>query len=278
MVTYSPDQIITRQTAEQVAEAFGRAADIISAAYNQLSDAQTILESVLGDSVGYGRMTVAGQWTRIVWDHRKPQEFISELMISLKRAAWRRIFEIVQIDKVLSQKRQSQLEERLEHGSMPEVTTENIYAELMTFLQDQDAIYLDLVKEVYDILVPDPESWHRRKYKTNQNWKIPHKVILVNYLHTTHDSWGVEYGTQHYRLQAIDRLFHLLDGAGIPDGYNGELIDAIKTANHDGHCETEYFKMRLYFNGNIHLTFKRPDLVARLNKITGDGSLPGKDN
>jgi hypothetical protein len=34
--------------------------------------------------------------------------------------------------------------------------------------------------------------------------------------------------------------------------------------------ESEYFRFELYRNGNLHIVFKRADLVAKANKIVGD--------
>jgi Domain of unknown function (DUF4942) len=36
-----------------------------------------------------------------------------------------------------------------------------------------------------------------------------------------------------------------------------------------------YFKFKAHRNGTLHLTFKRPDLVAKLNAIAGGKSLRG---
>ena len=35
-------------------------------------------------------------------------------------------------------------------------------------------------------------------------------------------------------------------------------------------CESEYFRFELYRNGNLHIVFKRPDIVAKANKIVAD--------
>ena len=34
--------------------------------------------------------------------------------------------------------------------------------------------------------------------------------------------------------------------------------------------ESEYFRFELYLNGNLHIVFKRPDLVAKANEIVAD--------
>lgn len=54
------------------------------------------------------------------------------------------------------------------------------------------------------------------------------------------------------------------------------LVDAIGTSGIKGVGETEYFKFKCYKNGNLHLEFKRSDLVDTLNQIAGDNSQLGR--
>lgn len=69
------------------------------------------------------------------------------------------------------------------------------------------------------------------------------------------------------RLLAIDSVMRVLDGRTPIQNRHGELAEAIGR----GDTETEYFKFKCFKNGNLHLEFKRLDLVQRLNQIaTGD--------
>ena|SRR5439155_23407886 len=51
------------------------------------------------------------------------------------------------------------------------------------------------------------------------------------------------------------------------------LIDAIEAAK-DG--ETDYFRFKCFRNRNLHLEFKRLDLVAKLNAVAGGMRLRGE--
>ncbi|WP_145026338.1 DUF4942 domain-containing protein, partial [Geobacter argillaceus] len=42
------------------------------------------------------------------------------------------------------------------------------------------------------------------------------------------------------------------------------------TDSSDGTGKTDYFKFRCCLNGNLHLVFLKPGLVAKLNAIAGD--------
>ena len=58
--------------------------------------------------------------------------------------------------------------------------------------------------------------------------------------------------------------------------WTSDLKTAIESANpEDPRFETEYFSGRSYRNGNMHLEFRRPDLVAKLNSLAGGRNLRG---
>jgi hypothetical protein len=63
-------------------------------------------------------------------------------------------------------------------------------------------------------------------------------------------------------------VFHQLDGKRPPDPQAG-LVAKIDIADRAGvrECETEYFKCKWFQNGNLHLQFKRLDLLKEFNRI-----------
>jgi hypothetical protein len=82
----------------------------------------------------------------------------------------------------------------------------------------------------------------------------------------------------------MDKVFHYLDAnKPFTANYNSPLIDALESAlanrreevNPKSYAqgETEYFAFKVYMNGNVHITFRRLDLVARLNAVAGKNEL-----
>jgi hypothetical protein len=68
------------------------------------------------------------------------------------------------------------------------------------------------------------------------------------------------------QAQAVDKAFHLLDGKGLPK-YPGDFLTAVREAMRRSRGpgfagESEYFRFRVYGNGNVHLELERMDLVA----------------
>jgi hypothetical protein len=74
-------------------------------------------------------------------------------------------------------------------------------------------------------------------------------------------------------------VFTALDGKGMiaKGSWQSKLADAINTTPVSvGRGETDYFRFKCYRNRNLHLEFKRPDLVERLNQMAGGMRLRDK--
>ena len=79
-------------------------------------------------------------------------------------------------------------------------------------------------------------------------------------------------------LDDLTRVFSVLDGKPEPDfrrGWYGRISDCRTTSDPD--AEDAYMSIRSFRNGNGHVTFKRPDLVDKMNLIIAKhypGALP----
>jgi len=85
------------------------------------------------------------------------------------------------------------------------------------------------------------------------------------------DAWGVSLHKRQY-LQALDNVFHLLDGKGVakyPFNLPTLLGDKIRNTR-DTTLETPYFSCKWFKNGNLHLKLKRLDLVQQINQKAGE--------
>jgi len=79
------------------------------------------------------------------------------------------------------------------------------------------------------------------------------------------------------QLTAIDGVFHMLDGKGVMRENKGPLVKAINATDQTGRGETEYFRFRCCKNRNLHLEFKRLDLVKQLNGLAAGEYVLGED-
>jgi len=268
--------IIKKQTATEMAEAYVQACQLVDEGYRTLAKAQNLLDATFSSHARFTSFDVIESHTTGFDLKERLDVTILNTVVRLRKGAWRRILDLLEIDKIVTVKRLEEIRKNIENGALPDIRVENIYDMVMSFAQNAPAFREELVKEVYEILRPHPR-WSK-EYKTNSQDQVGKKVILTWMIENKYGGgFRVRYGRSHDELMAIDKVFHLLDGQGIPEGYEGPLIDAIQTAA-DGQGETAYFKFQAYQNNNIHLTFKRLDLVKLLNQVAGGGALKSGKN
>ena len=242
---------------------------IIEKAYSDLEAAQEMLKAA---GVEYAN-TLPDRNYR--WKQDQKTE-ASKVIGQINERLWRHVVDLMQIRKFLSIKKAEELDNELEKGKFPEITYDNIFNTFLSMMAQAEDFAAEQIREVYDWLRPrSRESWGGQ-YKTNNIEEIKSKVII----------WGIEQpwsGTgkwriNHYSRQnfvALDKAFHTLDGAPVPTNtYGMPLPSAIESCEGSQPTgETEYFKFKLYGNGNIHITFKRLDLVREFNRVAGGGML-----
>ena len=95
--------------------------------------------------------------------------------------------------------------------------------------------------------------------------------MIINSL-VTYNRWGYSLGGGWRRDQLADleRMLHLLDGKPIPDNRGDvttRLMDHVSLQNGSHIYEDDYFSIRYFQKGTGHITFKRPDLVDKMNDI-----------
>ena len=265
--------LATKKTASALVEAYHKASILIKDAYKELTEAHDVLDEAFGEQ-SYMDVIPRRQ-------HSDPMKALEEVEQELKRRAWRRILAISQINKMLSIKRAEEMSTRLESGELPDITLDEVLSMLNSVMENASDFVKETAAEVFDVLRPAANSRWGSVYKTNQKngkYNLGEKIILSGYVErwSFGGNWHISYWRQK-NLIAVDRVFHALDGnlSGMDTSYQGPLCDAIGTTK-TGHGETDYFIFQCYKNNNLHLTFKRMDLVAKLNAINGDpGALRG---
>jgi hypothetical protein len=197
-----------------------------------------------------------------------------EVKDQIKKEAWKTLLDRLEIKKIMSIEDLEKTYRSFEKiESIPEINIANLTEITIGLLENVPEYSKRLVEEVYKILMPGNNNYD--KYKTNKKNArrfLGKKVILVWMVEIGYDGkYIVKYHAEE-QLTAIDKVFYALDGNGIPGGYKSSLVDAINlTSIKDGIGETEYFRFWCYQNGNLHIEFKRHDLVDKLNQIAGNG-------
>lgn len=168
---------------------------------------------------------------------------------------------------------------------MPPVTVENILATLEQFMMDADTIFRRGMANAFAKL--------DRRFRSHDGFKVGNRVILSRCFNEF-GSWNYSaHRDERSTLIDIERTFTILDGKlgevrkqdeedaaarqqRRPAQHFTKTIGEIDLARHgqvgarQTEVATDYFKVRIYRNGNAHLWFTRKDLVAKVNRLIGE--------
>ena len=260
-MTLSTDVAI-RETLPTMIAVYDQAIKDIENAYATLETAQKSLRNAFLDAPGYNFSCNDRNMTEV------GKKASDQIKAQIKKNAWAVIVERMELRRLLSIVRRTELDAQICKGELPELTNENVMALFETSAANVETYMTEAVKEVFEWLRP-----HNSAHKTNTEFELGSKVVLT---------WIVERGynrgkfrVNHNRdkyLTALDSVFSMIDGKGTIKGYYGKLYEAICDSP-DGNGSTDYFEFKCFQNGNLHLKFSRPDLVAKLNAVAGGNRL-----
>ena len=174
--------------------------------------------------------------------------------------AWQRLMGVTGLRQIMDTKALDEFESQL-YKDAPEFTEANVRGTLLSKLQDSETMFARGLVDMFRIL--------SGAYKTNKDaaFKIPKKIIIRNVVSCGPQGLVINYH-HNSRLDDIDRVFKTLDGKKF-ESY--ELIAELgKSWQEEGAHECDMYKARAYINGNMHLEFKRDDLLEKANGIIAD--------
>jgi hypothetical protein len=272
MILGDTQQLIQYSSASNMARVFVESIEKIEQAKLLVKEAEAAMNEAFQpekDYKGFDACVSSGSY------HDRTEQ-VKELW---KLKAWSTLVDRVGIRKVMSAKRRKDLDEILSNyhkpsgaDSLPDITEATIVDVLLGYAQSAEEFLEEAIREEYDF-------WKchntRAELKTNLKslWKLDRKVIKGYMV----ESWsGGKFEVKYERrghVAALDNIFHCLDGRGAIQGTNGPLCDTIAKSHGGG--ETDLFSFRCFKNGNLHLEFKRLDLLEKFNAICGRNRLPG---
>ncbi|HBX5282941.1 TPA: DUF4942 domain-containing protein, partial [Klebsiella pneumoniae] len=181
---------------------------------------------------------------------------------NIDRSIWRDLMLKSGMMALMDAQARDQWHKNLEEGDLPAISEANI---LSTFEQ----LHLNKM-DVFErgiINVFKGLSWD---YKTNSPCSFGKKIIINNLV--THNRWGfsLNWGWRRDQLADLERMLFLLDGKPIPDNrgdISTRLMEHIRDNPAKNVYEDELFSIRYYQKGTAHLTFKRLELIKRMNDI-----------
>lgn len=258
--------LATRKTVEQLVREWNLAMHELKTGLDAIKRAEDHLKAFDTSGTAYDLQAFTHNEHSLDFDKKRSR---------MKAAAWRYLVDRIELKKMASIARAKEIDKQLydKPDTLPEITVENIFGWLEAMARQGRKFLEEAVIEVYGKL--RPSQWNR--HKTNSAFRVGKKVILcyrIRRCYLCRDKFEVNY---HYQdeIRALDNVFHMFDGKALSAYRDGDLCRAIQDAE-GGIGETEFFRFKCYRNNNLHLEFKRLELVDRLNEIGGNG-LPDPD-
>lgn len=207
----------------------------------------------------------------------------------IKLSAWQNILSKLNIEKYLTNSVLNNFQEFAKNQGALDLTKENIHELIMMIVGNRDQIMKQAVIDVFDLFTKyhqvnriHPEGW-----KTNEAWIVGSKIILPRYIEMGyHGYFSVNYNySQEFR--DIEKVMCYISGIdynelnqplgsekyGTPDREKKfvklgleQAIRRVKIGD-TGWSDSEFFQLRCYKKGTIHIKFKSEELRAKFNQI-----------
>jgi hypothetical protein len=267
--------LIPYQTANMIVDNVDQARQDLLDGFKLLQSAKERLAAVLGDghSTYYNSL-----WSGSISDsHLMARAAECDQFIATN--AWRYLLQQIGMTAYMTERRQKALQDQLAKGTFPALTVANVMSTFQGLTDQLGTFLLEAVKEVFDWLRPPLQTW-RSSYKTNHTYHVGMKVILTS---AVESHWRGELHLNYYReanFRSLGNVMSLLDGQGVqhyPDDLVTQLRVGFKTSGRGKWLETPYLRCKPFGNGNLHIFFRRADLVVKLNQLGSEGGLPEKE-
>ena len=185
---------------------------------------------------------------------------------------WRRAFDLTGFKQLMDAEAVAEFERSLSPHP-PEFTEANIRSTFVDLQLKAGHMFRRGIVNVFRRLAD--------KYKTNaaEPFKVGRKVVM-SYMVDSGFQKGlrirISYGSEH--LNDIDRVVKTLDGKEFkPRSLESDMNAAFTNTDP---FEDDYYRARAFKNGNLHLEFKRLDLLEKLNEqiaeFYSEGALAGR--
>ncbi|MIE72111.1 DUF4942 domain-containing protein [Salmonella enterica subsp. diarizonae] len=196
------------------------------------------------------------------WLMEKTETAMKAITRNLDRGIWRDLMKKSGMLSLMDAQARDQWYRNLEGDDIPAISEANILNTFEQLHQSRDEVFERGVINVFKSL-----SWD---FKSNSPCKFGSKII-VNGL-VKYDRWGysLNWGWQRDRLADLERMLMLLDGKPVPDNradVTRRLGDHIHENRGSNSYEDGMFKIKYFQKGTAHITFRRPELVDKLNDI-----------
>ncbi|EKC2245038.1 DUF4942 domain-containing protein [Salmonella enterica] len=252
--------VICSTSIERIVTGRNAALTQIESLIHQLAEISTLTRSIGGKTAPDWAMKQ--DFRCGCWLLEKPETAMKAITRNLDRGIWRDLMERSGMLSIMDAQAREQWYNSLEKDDIPAISEANILSTFEQLHQSKGEVFERGVINVFKGL-----SWD---YKSNSPCKFGRKIIVTGLVKYDRWGFGLNWGWQRDRLADLERMLMLLDGKPVPDNradVTRRLGDHIHENRGSNSYEDGMFKIKYFQKGTAHITFKRPELVDRLNDI-----------
>ncbi len=259
MIEASRTDLIRKGSADEIVAKRDRALDLYTRGVQMLADAARVHKEVGGTSHTNLRAILDREIYRV--QHGDTAAALEAVRRDLDGAVWNHIMGALGLLNLMDAKEVQAFREQ-NRTDPAEVTRDNLVATFARLTAESDAIFRRGVINLFIGL--------DRSFASNPAYRLGDKLIFTRAL-SEHGGWN-HYGGRREEMRDLDRIFHIVDEKP-PKDHCGDAAAAVSQVSRQelgGTVTTDYFEIRTFKNGNVHVRFRRPELVAKVNRIIAD--------
>lgn len=199
---------------------------------------------------------------------------INEAVAEIRKKAWEYVVYGTDFAKITTSKVRKEIEAEAETYYTKAFTASNIRTFMISLMERQGAILTDCIVEVFDMFTKyhDGNRVHIEGWKSNDYFLVGKKVVLPYAIDCRWGNAEVSWGFQE-KLMDIERALSHCDKGILPEKPAAQCLKEAQgtTGLLNRVIDSQYFSIRCYKKGTIHLMFKDPDILNRFNLMAARG-------
>lgn len=214
-------------------------------------------------------------------DERKAATSLNADLTNLKQQFWKYVFDKTKLGRLTTSNFRQKFEDFTQQTAQLAFSEANIMNVLGMFFQNHDRIIQECIVNVFDTATAYHEKnrVHTEGWKTNKSWKLNKRIIMPNGVsyEPKWDSWSLPWRREDF-FKDIDKALCFIAGKKFEDirSVCSAIEDRLREIGrngiaYDGEFESEFFRIRVFKKGTVHLDFKDLDLLAKFNIAASKG-------
>ncbi|BAI71496.1 hypothetical protein AZL_020200 [Azospirillum sp. B510] len=259
MIEAKGTELIRKGSADEIVAKRNRALDLYTRGVQMLAEAVRVHKEVGGTDYPCLRSALNNGGYDI--EQGRTDKVVEEIRRNLDGAVWNHIMGALGLLNLMDAKEVAAFRDQ-NRTDPAEVTRDNLVATFARLTAESDAIFKRGVINLFMRL--------DRKFASNPAYRLGDKLIFNRAL-SEYGGWN-HHGGSREEMRDLDRIFHIVDEKPPKDhcGDAAAMVSEVSRQQLGGTVETEYFLIRTFKNCNVHVLFRRPDLVVKVNQIIAD--------